>query len=148
LLSVPLMTRRLDRWALRRHLLIGLAVSGLGMAAFAWSRMVWLSALMGLLAGFGLILYVASTNTMLQHSLEDRFRGRVMSLYTLMLIGTAPLGSILLGTVAQRFGAPVATSISALALLGGALWVAYRLRVIAAREAEHPVSSPAAEKLG
>jgi hypothetical protein len=85
---------------------------------------------------------------MIQHSLEDRFRGRVMSLYTLMLIGTAPLGALLLGAVAQRFGAPAATSISALSLLGGALWVSYRLRVIAAREAEAPVTSPAAEKLG
>jgi hypothetical protein len=50
--------------------------------------------------------------------------------------------------VAQRFGAPVATSISAFSLLGGALWVAYRLRVIAAREADSTVTSPAAEKLG
>ena len=148
LLSAAVMTRRLDRWALRRNLLVGLAVSGVGMAWFAWSRTIWLSAVMGLLAGFGLILYVASTNTMLQHSLEDRFRGRVMSLYTLMLIGTAPLGALLLGAVAQRFGAPVATSISALSLLGGALWVAYRLRVIAAREAESAVTAPAAEKLG
>jgi MFS family permease len=148
LLSAVVMTRRLDRWALRRNLLVGLAVSGVGMASFAWSRTVWLSSVMGLLAGFGLILYVASTNTMLQHSLEDRFRGRVMSLYTLMLIGTAPLGALLLGAVAQRFGAPVATSISAFSLLGGALWVAYRLRVIAAREADSTVTSPAAEKLG
>jgi MFS family permease len=148
LLSAAVMTRPLDRWALRRNLLIGLAVAGVGMGFFAWSRAVWLSAAMGLLAGFGLILYVASTNTMLQHSLENRFRGRVMSLYTLMLIGTAPLGALLLGAVAQRFGAPAATSISALSLLGGAMWVSYRLRVIAVREAEQPVTSPAAEKLG
>jgi MFS family permease len=148
LLSAAVMTRPLNRWALRRNLLVGLAVAGIGMGSFAWSRTVWLSAVMGLLAGFGLILYVASTNTMIQHSLEDRFRGRVMSLYTLMLIGTAPLGALLLGAVAQRFGAPAATSISALSLLGGALWVSYRLRVIAAREAEAPVTSPAAEKLG
>jgi MFS family permease len=148
LLSAAVMMRPLDRWALRRNLQIGLLVAGVGMGGFAWSREVWLSAAMGLLAGFGLILYVASTNTMIQHSLEDRYRGRVMSLYTLMLIGTAPPGSLLLGAVAQRFGAPAATSISALALLGGAVWISYRLRVIAAREADAPVTSPAAEKLG
>ena len=148
LFSAAVLTRQLDRWALRRSLLVGLLVSGVGMGCFAWSRAVWLSCAMGLLAGFGLILYVAATNTMIQHSLEDRFRGRVMSLYTLMLIGTAPLGALLLGAVAQRFGAPIATSLSALTLLGGALRVSYRLRVIAAREAQRPVTSPAAEKLG
>ena len=41
----------------------------------------------GLLAGFGLILYVASTNVLLQMITEDRFRGRIMSLYTLLFVG-------------------------------------------------------------
>ena len=148
LLSAVVLTRSLDRWALRRNLLVGLASSGIAMGTFAWSRWVPLSAAMGLIAGFGLILYVASTNTLIQHTVEDRFRGRVMSLYTMMLIGTAPLGSLLLGSIAQRFHAPVATSVSALALLGGALWVSYRLRVIAAREAAQPISVPMTEKLG
>jgi MFS family permease len=147
LMSAVLMTRRLDRWALRRNLLLGLSSAGVGMAAFAWSRSVPLSAIMGFFAGFGLILYVASTNTMLQHTVEDRFRGRVMSLYTLMLIGTAPIGALLLGGIAQRFGAPLSTSVSALVLLGGALWVAYRLRVLAAREATDAVAAPAPESL-
>ena len=147
LLSAVVMTRRLDRWALRRNLLLGLASAGAGMAVFAWSRSLALSSVMGFFAGFGLILYVASTNTMLQHSLEDRFRGRVMSLYTLMLIGTAPIGALLLGGIAQRFGAPISTSVSALTLLGGALWVAYRLRVLAAREASGVLSAPAPESL-
>jgi MFS family permease len=148
LLSAVVMTRQLDRWALRRNLLIGLSAAGVGMAVFSWSRLLALTAAMGLVAGFGLILYVASTNTMLQHSVEDRYRGRVMSFYTLMLIGTAPLGSLLVGTVAQHFGAPVATSISAAALLGGAVWVFYRLRVIAAREAARQVTVPMTEKVG
>ena len=58
-----------------------------------------------------------------------------MSLYTLMFVGTAPIGALLAGGIAQRFGAPVATSLCALFLLGGALWVSHRLRVLAAREA-------------
>jgi predicted MFS family arabinose efflux permease len=58
-----------------------------------------------------------------------------MSLYTLMFVGTAPLGALLSGGVAQRFGAPIATSMCAIILLGGALWVSYRLRDIRAREA-------------
>jgi MFS family permease len=109
------------RWALRRHLLVGLALGGAGLAGFAWSR--WLPGMMmcAALAGFGLILYVSSTNTLIQLTVEDRYRGRVMSLYTLFFVGTSPFGSLLAGAVAQRFGAPVATSLCAVVLLGGAL---------------------------
>ena len=148
LLSAVLMTRRQDRWALRRNLLVGLLVSGAGLAVFAWSRTLPLSLAMGMLAGFGLILYVASTNTLLQLTTEDRFRGRVMSLYTLMFIGTAPLGALLSGWVAQHWGAPVATTVSAVILIGGAGWVAWRLRVLAAREAAQPTEAVLNEKLG
>jgi MFS family permease len=123
------------RWSLRRHLLIGLIAAGVGLGGFAWSR--WLPAMLGFaaLAGFGLILYVSSTNTLIQLTVEDRYRGRVMSLYTLFFVGTSPIGSLFAGAVAQRWGAPLATSICAVVLLGGALWVSFRLREVAAREA-------------
>jgi MFS family permease len=124
-----------ERWALRHHLLIGLVTAGIGLAGFAWSR--WLPAMMSFaaLAGFGLILYVSSTNTLIQLTVEDRYRGRVMSLYTLFFVGTSPVGSLLSGAVAERWGAPLATSICAVVLLGGAVWVSFRLREVAAREA-------------
>jgi MFS family permease len=135
LLSAIVLTRRSDRWGLRRNLQIALATAALGMAAFAWSRWLPLTLAMGFACGFGLILYVATTNVLLQLTVEDRFRGRVMSLYTFMFIGMSPVGSILAGAIAQRFGAPVATSVCATVLLGGAFWIFYRLRVLAAREA-------------
>jgi MFS family permease len=144
LLSALVMTRRQDRWGLRRNLLVGLGSAAIGMAGFAWSRALPLTLAMGFLAGFGLILYVASTNTLLQLTIEDRFRGRIMSLYTFMFIGTAPVGALLAGAIAQRWGAPLATSLSALVLLGGAIWVSYRLRVLAAREAAQ-AAGPAPE---
>ena len=135
------LTQRLDRWGLRRNLLIGLGTSGVGLLVFAWSRTLLVSMAAGLLAGFGLIVYVASTNTMLQLTTEDRYRGRVMSLYTLMFIGTAPIGSLVAGIVAQRAGAPVATTVSGAVMVLGALWVVYRLRVLAREEGE--VTEPA-----
>ncbi|HEY2954241.1 MAG TPA: MFS transporter [Candidatus Eisenbacteria bacterium] len=135
LLSALWMTRRLDRWDLRRNLLVGLTTGGIGMGLFAWSRSVPLTLAMGFLAGFGLILYVASTNTLVQLTIEDRYRGRIMSLYTLMFVGTAPLGALLAGGIAQHAGAPAATTTCAAILLGSAVWVFYRLRVLRAREA-------------
>ena len=148
LLSAIVMTRPQDRWGLRRNLLVGLACGGVGMGVFAWSRTLPLTLGMGFLAGFGLILYVASTNTLLQLTTEDRFRGRIMSLYTLMFIGTAPIGALLLGWIAQHRGAPVATTCSGLMLLAGAVWVSYRLRVLAAREAAEAALPAMTENLG
>jgi MFS family permease len=118
------------------------------MGVFAWSRVLPLTLAMGFLAGFGLILFVASTNTLLQLTTEDRFRGRIMSFYTLMFIGTAPIGSLLCGWIAQHLGAPAATSVSALVLLAGALWVSYRLRMIAAREAARAAVPAIPETVG
>ena len=135
LLAAVRMTVTRERWALRRHLLFGLTAGGVGLVAFAWSR--WLPAMVvaAALAGFGLILYVSSTNTLIQLTVEDRYRGRVMSLYTLFFVGTSPFGALMAGAIAQRWGAPIATTACALILLGGALWVSFRLREIAAREA-------------
>lgn len=149
LISAAWMTRSQDRWALRRNIFIGLFTAAIGMGTFAWSRALPLSLAMGFLAGFGLILYVATTNILIQMSTEDRYRGRVMSLYTLMFVGTAPIGSLVSGSIAQRFGAPIATSLSATVLLGGALWMGLRLRVLALREAAATTPEPATtEKLG
>jgi MFS family permease len=148
LLSAARLTQNLDRWGLRRNLLLGLSSAGLGLGVFAWSRVLPLSLAAGFLAGFGLIVYVASVNTLLQLTTQDRFRGRVMSLYTLMFVGTAPIGALATGIIAQRWGAPVATSFSAVVLLAGALWVSYRLRVLAARESAPPAATAEVEKIG
>ncbi len=135
LVAAVSMTHRLDRWALRRNLLIGLTCAGIGQASFAWSRWTPWTLSMGLLSGFGLILYVASTNTLVQWTTSDEYRGRVMSFYTFMFIGTTPAGSLMAGAIAERAGAPVATTVCAVILFGGALWIARRLRFLRAQEA-------------
>jgi MFS family permease len=143
LLAALRMTMHLDRWALRRHLLVGLVLSGVGFAGFAWVHVLWFMMLMGALAGFGLILYISSTNVLIQMTTADEYRGRVMSIYTLMFLGTAPFGALLAGFIAEHFGAPLATSVCALVLLGGALWVSFRLRAVAVRESH--VDPPSTE---
>lgn len=148
LLAAVRMTRPLDRWGLRRNLVAGLLAGAVGMGVFAWSRALSLTLAMGFLSGFGLILYVSSTNVLLQLTTEDRFRGRIMSLYTLMFAGTSPIGALLAGGIGERFGAPVATTVCALILLGGAVWMFLRLQVIAAREVARATTPPFTDKLG
>lgn len=56
------------------------------------------------MAGFGLMLQMSSTNTIIQTLVDDNIRGRVMSFLTLALFGTAPFGSLLMGYMAEHLG--------------------------------------------
>jgi MFS family permease len=123
------------RARLRGNLLLGLMACGGGLVLFAWSRAIPLSMAAGALAGFGLIVYVGSTNTLLQLSTEDRFRGRVMSLYTLMFAGAAPIGALASGAIAQRWGAPASTTFSGGVMLLGAALVIWRFALLARLQA-------------
>ena len=58
------------------------------------------------IAGLGLMLHTASSNTILQTITEDDKRGRIMSLYTMAIMGTAPFGSLMAGSLAKVIGAP------------------------------------------
>ncbi|MBD2101919.1 MFS transporter [Leptolyngbya sp. FACHB-261] len=82
------------------------AILGLGLIAFALSRELWLSLIMMLVIGLGLILQIASSNTVLQTIIEDEKRGRVMSLYTMSFLGMVPFGNLIAGSLAERIGVP------------------------------------------
>jgi predicted MFS family arabinose efflux permease len=97
----------------RRILPVSLLGFSLALSAFALSRDYTASLLLLAAVGGGGTLYFNASNTLVQLGVEDAFRGRVMSLYTLMQQGTATFGSLALGVVAERYGTP-------LALVGGA----------------------------
>jgi MFS family permease len=77
---------------------------GLGLIAFSFSKVLLLSLLCMLVSGFGMIVTMASCNTLLQTIVEDDKRGRVMSLYSMAFMGMAPFGSMLAGGVAEYLG--------------------------------------------
>ena len=64
--------------------------------------------------GWGLVSFLATANSFIQLSAPDNLRGRAMSVYTFVFLGTAPIGNSLMGTVADFIGAAHAVSISAL----------------------------------
>jgi MFS family permease len=132
--GLRLASRRYSRLEHRRNLLIGLTSLGCGVVGLALSRSVVVAMAAQALAGFGMIRYVATTNTLLQLVVEDRYRGRVMGLYTVTFLGTAPLGSLVLGAVAERAGAPAGAFLSGSVSLAAAAWLALRLRDVARRE--------------
>ena len=84
------------------------------------------------------VTYYATTNTLLQVLVPGRLRGRVLSLYILTSWGAIPIGNLLAGAVAERFGAPVALAGGGLITLAVAVAVALAyqpLRIIHAERA-------------
>jgi len=126
--ALHLAWRRHSRRDHRRHLLAGLVLFASGVLGLGVTPWFALALPLQALAGFGMIRYTATTNTLLQLLVDDRYRGRVMGLHTVMFIGTAPAGSLLLGALAQRFGAPAAALLSGAVLLGAAGWLGARVR--------------------
>ena len=94
------------------------------LAAFALSTHYALSLVLMLGLSGTMTAYMSSTNTMIQSTVPDALRGRVMSLYVLAGFGTAPLGGLLMGSLASAFGAQTAVLIGAAVCgLGAALWL-------------------------
>jgi MFS family permease len=113
------------------------ALFSLGLIGFALSRHQWLSLLLLLIIGFGLMVQMASSNSILQTIVDDDKRGRVMSFYVMGVMGTTPIGSLLAGTVASRLGTPETLLIGGLCCLAGALLFMRKLPAI--REIIHPI---------
>ncbi|MBU1566160.1 MAG: MFS transporter [Proteobacteria bacterium] len=79
---------------------------GIGLISLSLSRFFALSLVLMVVTGFGMMLLMASSNTVIQNIVEDSMRGRVMSFFTMAIMGTAPFGSLLAGSVARQIGAP------------------------------------------
>jgi MFS family permease len=90
---------------LGRLIALAAALFGGGLLLFGASGTLWLSLPMLAVAGFGLMVQSASSNTFLQTIVGDGMRGRIMSLYTMAFIGTLPLGSLYAGWMAEQIGA-------------------------------------------
>ncbi|HEV7553098.1 MAG TPA: MFS transporter [Candidatus Angelobacter sp.] len=105
----------------RRGLFVVRASAGFYAAiiAFTFSRNFYLSGLLLAVAGYCMIISVATVNSLLQHLAEDHMRGRVMSIYSTAFLGLPPIGCLIAGSMAHAIGAPLAIAgMSALALAG------------------------------
>ena len=112
---------------LERAIALAACTFGAGLIAFSLSRLLWLSLLVLPVAGAGMMVAMASTNTFVQTIVEERLRGRVMAFYAMAFLGTAPIGSLLAGIVADRIGVPTTILIGGSVCIGGggafALWL-------------------------
>jgi len=106
---------------LGRWIAIATSIFSLGLLFFSFSRNIYLSIALMLFTGFGMMMQMASTNTLLQTLVDDDKRGRVMSLYVMAFMGTAPFGSFMAGTLASTIGAPYTVLSSGIICLIGAI---------------------------
>ena len=72
--------------------------------AFSQSRTLPLSMFLLAMLGGSILMTSASTNTIMQQSVEDAWRGRVIGIYVMCFVGMAPLGNLMTGAIAERFG--------------------------------------------
>ena len=106
---------------------IATAIFGLGIVLFSFSHFMVLSLFLMVFIGSGMMLQMASSNTILQTIVIDDKRGRVMSFYTMALMGTAPFGSLFSGWIATYIGAPNTLLIGGIACIIGAAVFASKL---------------------
>ena len=103
------------------------AIFGVALVGFALSKILWVSLLLIMLAGFGMMMQMAASNTILQTIVDEDKRGRVMSYYTMAFLGMTPFGSLFAGALAGWIGAANTVLVGGLACLVGAMIFALRL---------------------
>jgi MFS family permease len=93
----------------------------IAMTAFAFARNFYLALAFLFLAGFGMLLFFATSNTTLQTIVPDEMRGRVMGVWSLIFGAMIPLGSLEAGAVAHFWGTPFALGFGAIICLMAAI---------------------------
>jgi MFS family permease len=107
---------------LTRMLQIASATLGCALILFGMSHVLWLSLVLMVFAGFGLMQGAAASNTIIQSLVPEDKRARAMSYYTMAFFGAAPFGSLLAGTLAHRIGAPHTVMVTGAFCIAGSLW--------------------------
>ena len=122
---------------LGRVMVLATIAFGAGLIAFSQARALWSALLVLPVVGAGMMIEMAATNTILQTMVTEELRGRVMAFYTMAFLGTAPIGSLLAGIIADRVGASPTILLGGVACIAGGVWLALRLRGL--REQVRPI---------
>lgn len=95
---------------------------GAGLIGLSFSRLFSISLLLMVFIGLGMMMQAAATNTILQTITDEDKRGRVMGFYAMSIMGTAPFGSLLAGSMAKIIGTPYTILGAGIACIIGSLF--------------------------
>ena len=126
---------------------LAVTVFGVSLLLFSLSTNLILSLILLLGAGFGMMVAMAASNTILQTVVPDDMRGRVMSLFTMSFMGMAPFGSILAGFLGDHIGPPLTIFYAGILSLIGASIYALRIPALVSiitphLPKDHPPAAP------
>ncbi len=95
---------RTDTRGLRRRVIISGLCLGAALIALSFLQNFTLAVCVMPFAGYGMMMQMAGNNTLFQTIVDDHHRGRLMSLFTMSFLAGVPIGSLLMGILAQQFG--------------------------------------------
>ncbi len=114
----------------------GILTFSFGLIAFTYASWVPIALFFLFVSGLGMLSAFATMTATVQRLVEDRLRGRVMSIYLMVLMGLMPVGNYMIGIISEHFGTAVAIRSSTFVTLAAtALLIVLRTRIIAAWEA-------------
>jgi len=117
---------------------LGGTLAGVGVLGAGFSSVLPLSMVLLAIVGWSTVAIGATSNTIIQLTVPDALRGRVMSVYTTVFAGATPIGSLLMGSLASRAG------VTATMALAGIITVVFTglAAVWAIRRQHLPLSTP------
>ena len=114
-------------FGLTRMVQISVAILGGALILFGLSHTLWLSLVLMVFVGFGLMQGAAVSNTIIQSLVPEDKRARVMSYYMMAFFGAAPFGSLLAGALAHHIGAPHTVMLTGTFCVAGSVWFTFEL---------------------
>ncbi len=127
LLSAVFLASRKSVVGLEKLTFRGLALFGFSAMAFSFSRNVYISLAVMVVAGVGMMCVLISCNTIIQTLVDEDKRGRVMSFHAMSTIGCMPFGALMAGILASYLGAPRTVFISSACCIAAAF--VFRLKL-------------------
>jgi len=90
-----------------RKILLGFSIIlGISLIAFSQINNIHIALVIAVFIGFGAVAQFTTSNIIVQSESDPRMRGRVISILIMAMVGMTPIGSVIVGAVSQKIGAP------------------------------------------
>ena len=127
LIGALMLASKRDYQLLERRVAISGVAVGIGLFIFAVNDLYWFALCVLIVIGFASTTVFATSNALIQLTVPDHLRGRVMALFAVCLHGMVSIGQLVLGSVADVVGAPATAGFSGAVLFVLALFLAVML---------------------